>query len=427
MPAPRIRVVMFTPGRFSRDVIWNLGSVLILGVCGFSLNIIIGRYYGAATFGIFSQVLAVYYVLSQLAVGGFVFSALNLVATHQDNRGSVREIITSALILTAGLAFIVCVTAYVLSGWIGRMFDSDAVRRGMLWVIPGVWFFALNKTLLFSASGLRHLRLYAVGNSLRFVLVLVCLVVLTLLRVDGSMLTMCFSAAEIILFPVLAGYLVRRYPPTLKNFRAWAGKHFHFGARTFFSGLLMDINLKVDVVLLGIYFSDKVVGVYNFAAMLAIEGLYQFVVAIQMNMNPLLTRLKLENRTDDLRKYMRKAIVTLCPALAVISCLIGFLYPAITVALTGSGDFAPGRIYFVVLMIGIVIGSSHLPFIFVLNQWGHPGLFTMFLLAIVVTNVILNLLLIPVFGALGSALGTGLSYVMTIVYLELFMMLRSTP
>jgi len=32
-------------------------------------------------------------------------------------------------------------------------------------------------------------------------------------------------------------------------------------------------------------------------------------------------------------------------------------------------------------------------------------------------------LLIPVYGALGSAIGTGLSYVMTIVYLKLFLRL----
>jgi len=67
-------------GRFSRDVIWNFVSVVILGISGFALNIIIGRYYGPEAFGIFSLVLAVYYIFSQLAVGGFVFSSLSLVA-----------------------------------------------------------------------------------------------------------------------------------------------------------------------------------------------------------------------------------------------------------------------------------------------------------------------------------------------------------
>lgn len=412
-------------GRFGRDVIWNLASVGILGLCGFSLNIVIGRYYGAETFGVFSQVLAVYYVLSQLAVGGFVFSTLNLVAAHHDNRDAVREIITSALLLTAVWALSICIAAYFLSGWIGTLFDSTPVRKGILWIIPGVFFFAINKVLLFSANGLRHMRFYAVGNSVRFVLILLCLMLLTFIRVDGSTLALCFSVAEFALLPVLAVYLLRKYPLSFKNLRLWSGNHFIFGIQTFFSGLLMDINLKIDVALLGYFYSDQVVGVYNFAAMLAIEGLYQFVVAIQMNMNPILTRLKLENRTDELKNYVRKAVLILCPSMAALSCLVGFLYPSLTVLLTGTGEFIPGRIYFAVLMIGIVVGSSHLPFIFVLNQWGHPRLFTLFLLAIVATNFLLNVLLIPIYGPLGSALGTGLSYIMTIVYLKIFLGLRS--
>lgn len=415
---------MFTPGRFGRDVAWNLASVCILGICGFSLNIIIGRYYGAATFGVFSQVLAVYYVVSQLAAGGLTFSTLNFVAAHSDDRAAVREIISSAVVLTAGLAFAVCLAAYLLSGWIGSVFDSDAVRRGTLWVIPGVWCFAVNKILLFSANGLRHMRLYAIGNSLRFLLILACLIFLTVMRVDGSLLTVCFSVAECVLLPILAICLFPKYPPTLKNFRLWSGRHLLFGGKTFFSGLLMDINLKVDVVLLGYFFSDAVVGVYNFAAMLAVEGLYQFVVAIQMNMNPLLSRLKLENRTADLGVFVRKSALILCPSMAALACLVSLLFPALSVWLTGTDVFVPGRVYFVVLMLGIVIGSSHLPFIFVLNQWGHPWLFTMFLASIVATNLALNLLLIPMFGALGSALGTGLSYGLTVVYMKLFLGLR---
>lgn len=407
--------------RFNRDVIWNLVSVCLLGICGFSLNIILGRYYGAETFGVFSQVLAVYYVFSQLAVGGFVFSTLHLVAAHSMDRETVRKIITSSLILTAGLALLVCITAGFLSGFIGQLFDSENVRKGLLCTIPGLWCFAINKVLLFALNGLRHMRFYAAGNSLRYILILVSLIIMTVLKVESSLLPLCLSAGEFILLPVLALYVLRLYPPSFTALKSWFYRHLHFGGQAFFSGLLMDINLKVDVVLLGYYFPDKVVGIYNFAAMLAIEGLYQFVVAIQMNMNPILTRLRLENRMEDLQKYVKKATFILCPSLALIACIINVLYPSLTLLLTGNPDFIPGRIYFGVLMAGIVMGSSYLPFLFVLNQWGYPGLFTLFLLAIVATNFILNALLIPVYGALGSAIGTAFSYAATVVYLKLFL------
>jgi O-antigen/teichoic acid export membrane protein len=406
--------------RFSRDVIWNLLSVVILGICGFSLNVIIGRYYGAEAFGIFSQVLAVYYIFSQLSVGGLTFSSLSLVAKHSQDHEAVRRIVSSALILTAGLAGLVCLIVLFMAGWIGGLLESDGVRQGIYWVLPGLWFFAINKILLMSINGLRHMRFYAVCNSLRYILILVSLIGLALMRVDASVLPLCLSLGEMVLLPLMVIYLFRHHPPQFSGLRPWFGQHLHFGGFSFFSGLLMDINLKVDVMMLGYYLSNRIVGVYSFAAMLAIEGLYQFVVVIQMNMNPLLTRLKTENRMEDLRIYTRRAFMILSPAMAFVSCLIGFLYPYLTVWLTGSDEFVPGRIYFVVLMLGIVIGSSHLPFLFLLNQWGHPGWFSLFLLSLVATNLVLNLLLIPLYGALGAAIGTGLSYVLTGVYLKTF-------
>jgi len=408
-------------GRFSRDVIWNFVSVVILGISGFALNIIIGRYYGPEAFGIFSLVLAVYYIFSQLAVGGFVFSSLSLVAQSAGDDRQVRQIISTGLALTAALALVVCVAAALLSARIGHLFHSDAVRRGLLWTIPGLWFFAINKVILFSANGLRHMRFYAVGNSLRFVLIVVSLIVLTLLRVDAALLPMCLSTGEVVLLPVLAIYLFRRYPPTFgAGSGFWFRRHLHFGGRAFFSGLLMDINLKVDVILLGYYLSDRAVGIYNFAAMLAIEGLYQFVVMIQVNMNPLLSRLKPEERLVEVKKYVRRATRILCPALAGASCLIALLYPHLTIWLTGHQEFAAGWIYFAILMTGVVIGSCYLPLLFLLNQWGHPAWFMTFLFTIVATNFILNAVLIPVFGAVGSAIGTAISYVMTIVYIKLY-------
>ena len=298
-PTARIEAMPSTE-TFRRDVLWNLASIAVLGMSGFALNIIIGRYYSIETFGVFSQVLAVYYVLSQLAVGGFVFSSLYMVAEHATDPDKVAQIVPAALILTALQASVVCVSAYGLTDWIGKFFDSPVVARGLLWTLPGLWCFAINKVLLSSINGLSHMRFYALINSLRFLLILTTLLVLTAFSVDETMLPMCLSAGEIILLPILAIYLFRLHPVLLtRDMIPWMRRHMHFGGQAFFSGLLMDINLKVDVVLLGYFFSDQVVGIYSFAAMLAIEGISQIVVAIQININPILTRLKLEGRMQE--------------------------------------------------------------------------------------------------------------------------------
>lgn len=405
--------------RFRRDVLWNLASVATLGASGFALSVVIGRYYGPEVFGVFSQVLTVYYVLSQLAVGGFIFSVLKFAADHADDRGQAGPAIVSAAVLTAGLAAIVGLVAWVSSDWIGAFFDSQDVARGVRWTIPGLGFLALNRVLLFSLNGLRHMRFYAVGNTLRFSLILVTLVGLTALRVEGPVLPACLWAGELLLLPVLVLYLrTQGYLPLSGPLRPWMRRHLHFGLRAFFGGLLLDVNLKVDVALLGFFATDRVVGIYSFAAMIA-EGLYQIVFVVQTNVTPILSRLKLEHRTADVRSLVRRNLLWLPPSLALVTLIVSAVFPWLAERLMGNAEFAGGRIYFAVLMGGFVVASSYLPFAFVLNQWGHPAWFMGYLALLVTGNVALNVLLIPPLGAMGAAVGTAVASALGVVYLKL--------
>jgi Na+-driven multidrug efflux pump len=54
----------------------------------------------------------------------------------------------------------------------------------------------------------------------------------------------------------------------------------------------------------------------------------------------------------------------------------------------------------------------------IFNQVGQPGHQTLFLTMFFLTNIILNLLLIPYFGMVGSAIATALACVLQIVYLK---------
>jgi Na+-driven multidrug efflux pump len=90
------------------------------------------------------------------------------------------------------------------------------------------------------------------------------------------------------------------------------------------------------------------------------------------------------------RRLVRRTALTLCPLLVLVTGAVGLLYPYLTRWLLHNDAYTAGRIYFVVLMVGIVIASSYLPFTYVLNQWGHPGWFVIFLFIVAMTNALLN-------------------------------------
>lgn len=155
--------------RIRRDLSWNIVSLAFLAIAGLALNFVIGRYYDTAVLGIFNQVLALYVICSQLAVGGFCFSALAAMPAHTD-RTERRRILTAALLPTAALALSVGILVAVAATTIARWLDSPAVAIGLWCVAPGLFFFALNKIFLFSLNGAGHLRAFAVGQGGRFFL-----------------------------------------------------------------------------------------------------------------------------------------------------------------------------------------------------------------------------------------------------------------
>ena len=97
--------------KFSNDVLWNVGSLALLGASGVMINSIIGHYQSPESLGVFNQAFAFYIVLSQLAVGGMQFSIVKHLS-HTDDRGAMGIVVSSALAAITVTAFSVAVVFF---------------------------------------------------------------------------------------------------------------------------------------------------------------------------------------------------------------------------------------------------------------------------------------------------------------------------
>jgi len=70
-------------------------------------------------------------------------------------------------------------------------------------------------------------------------------------------------------------------------------------------------------------------------------------------------------------------------------------------------------------MSGILLSFGYLPLQMMLNQVGAPGYQTLFIALIFATNVVLNLVLIPMIGMLGAAIATSVSFSSQVLYLKM--------
>jgi O-antigen/teichoic acid export membrane protein len=409
----------FRMSRLRRDVIWNIASLFVLAICGILTNFAIGKYYGPEALGIFNQVFAVLIICSQLSSCGLYFSCINFIAENQQDAFRYSNILITALALSLIIACFVCLTVLLGRNLIFLYFDSKNVELGTLLILPAVLFSGLNRILLAALNGLRHMRIFALFQSLRYLLIFFSVLILISIGLPSFSLATAFSIAEIILFCLILGYIIRfTWITFCFPSREWFLKHIKFAGKAFPSGFLLDVNMRIDVMILGLLFPDKTVGIYSIAAMLA-EGVAQVPYAILYNVNPLIVKYRLRNEFSKIKDLIRKVNLTTVPILTIISisCVILFRF---TIKVFGMSEFFIGWQYLTILLTGISLSSGFIPFGMILNQFGYPGWQTIYLSSIVLTNLILNSFLIPMYGNIGAASATAISFFLSIFYLKFF-------
>ncbi|BEQ13530.1 lipopolysaccharide biosynthesis protein [Desulfoferula mesophila] len=399
-------------GKFRGDVMWNLLSLGVLGASGISINILISIYYSPAYLGIFNQVYAVYIIASQVAALGVHLSAQRSVAAHGEDRDEWKTAALSAWIVCLCTSLLGCAALYFLIPLVGSILDSPQVVEGLYWVLPGVGFFALNKVLLGILNGRRRMKAYALMNGLRLFLVLMVVLLCAVTGQPGQRLPVSFSLGEFVLLLCLMVLTYKDlWPSTLAQLRVWIGRHIKFGYKAMVAGIIMDINCRVDVLVLGVFVSDREVGLYSFAAMLA-EGFNQILVVLRINYNPLIARLWHEGKLPQLYSLFRagrkKTYLIVAPLAAVL--LVAF--PLATWLVPALSAYQASFPVLALLMAGIMSYAGYLPFSHLLLQSNSPGAQSVMTGVIVSMNFLLNLAMVPLWGKEGAALATAINFVL---------------
>jgi O-antigen/teichoic acid export membrane protein len=409
-----------TAGRFQAALAWNFASLAVLGVAGIALNALIGVLYDESALGIFNQALAAYIFFSQVAVGGLDRSLLKEVAACAHERARVAGTLAAALVPGVLLALAVTLAFWLARGALGRWLDSPGTAEAIGWATPGLFFFALNKLLLATVNGLQRMRAFAVYQALRYVLILAALAGFALLdreRTHAAHLAGVFSFAEALLFLVLVPEVWLQVRGGLE--RGWTAlvrPHLSFGLRSIGSGVLLELNARVDVLMIGWFLSDRDVGIYTFAAMLA-EGLYQLLVVLQNLYNPILARGLAARALDELHATIRRGKLRTYLGMLAVAALAVLLYPLALELLPGKPGFAGSVVPFRWLMLGILLCAGYVPFAQTLLMAGFPGTHTLYMLSSVGLNVIGNALLIPSLGLAGAAIATAASMFLSVFVL----------
>jgi O-antigen/teichoic acid export membrane protein len=401
------------PSKVQIDLAFGYASLAMLAASGVALNVLIGRVYGPPTLGAFNQVLAAFVVFSMLASGGIGHSVLRATAEHASDPERLPAVVLGALVPSVLSSAIASAIFHASADAIASLLESPAAAPGIRAASVGLFFFGVNKILLSTVNGLGRMRAYALFQSLRYALILAALALAVGLRAPGELLPGIFTFAETLLF---AGALIEVSRSVAwwrgREFGAWARDHVRFGLRGGASGILVELNSRVDVLMIGYFLSDAHAGVYSFAAFFA-EGFFQILVVVQNTYHPVLAQHLASPDRSELERIVRRVKLRTYAAVVPAAGLSALAFP-VFIAFAGQPDLGGSHAVYGILVAGTALAAGYLPFQNTLAMANLPGWQTIFMAIVVLANATGNAVLIPRLGIDGAAFATSLSVVLSI-------------
>jgi O-antigen/teichoic acid export membrane protein len=411
------KINKITDSKFSLDLLWNMASFGLVAIIGILLNIIILKVYDTRVLGVFNQVFAIYLLLSQLAVGGVHLGVQRFVPANIKSDAQTKNIVLAALIVCTIISIVVIFIGFLLKDFPATILNSKAVGVGYVVILPGLLFFSWNKVLLSYHNGCRRMKAFAVFNFLRYAGILVGLLLFVIYKFDVNYLPVILSLAEACLFLVVFFYSLSflRGAIHFKRLLVWVKIQYHFGNKALLGNFLLDVNTKVDVFILGIFLTDSHVGIYSFASTFA-EGFMQLPVLLRNNINPILAKLSVKKNLKLTEKIINDSKTKFLKMIGSIGIIAIVLFPLVFVVFAIKEHRFDTWLIFSILVLFVSMSSGYQPFLMLFNQFGHPWQQTKFIFILFLSNVLLVLMLVPIIGIYGAALGTGLSFIVQVFY-----------
>jgi O-antigen/teichoic acid export membrane protein len=182
------------------------------------------------------------------------------------------------------------------------------------------------------------------------------------------------------------------------------------------TGVLSEMNTRIDVLMLGLVYTDAMVGVYSFAAILA-EGFFQLSVAVRNNADPRLGQYFAHGQRAEITAFARQIRRYFFPVMFGIGILAVVVYPLVLTVISSPEHLTTSWLVFGILITGYVLTSGYTPFNGLLLIGNLPGWQTGLMLLTTITSISLNALLIPLLGLYGAALATAMTFIVSTIAL----------
>jgi O-antigen/teichoic acid export membrane protein/Mrp family chromosome partitioning ATPase len=411
------------------------GSLNLLGaICNqaalLGITLLIARRLGRVDVGVYAQAYAFLSLLGTLALTGFTTGLTRFVAVHLAERdpGAVRGTVRFGLTVSTMTAASLGAALFVAMPWLVQVvFHEPRLATPLRLVALTLPTTAFTNAALAATQGYRTMKPFALIGLIFEPVARLGLVALLLLAGGGLPGVMVALLASNLSAAVLAALALRRVmgPPTAPAIYR-PRELLAFSTMSWLASLASNGLLWADVLLLGMLGNSGQVGVYNVAVRLV--QLATFVmVPINAAFAPRIADLYHRGRMDSLRRTYGLAGSWII-RLSLPAFILLLVFPRDLLAFFGPG-FVIGASVTMILAVGRFVDAATGPCGMVLNMSGRPRLNLLNNGVGLALNIVLNLLLIPRYGIVGSAVAWAVSLCLINIarVLQVWLELRMLP
>lgn len=404
--------------KFTYDVGWVFLSQIIALATGFLLSVILGRFLGAAPFGLYSMTFTIYTIASLVGGIGIPFAIVKYVAEFKENEEKLNIFVSCGIVNSVFFGLFTGLILFVFSGMLANIFNMPELTDLIKIIAFSLAFLVVNNTLLGLLNGLREMKTYSFCVVIRYVLLLGFTILLISIGsgIEGAVLALLLSEVGALLLLMFISrnffsFVVQDYVKTTKEV-------VKFGSQLFLASAAYMVNTHVDLLLVGYFLMDKDVGIYAIAIALS-RGFLVIPRAMSTVTYPAISEYNSKGAHESIKNLINKSMKYSLIVLSILGILIVFFSEDIILLLL-KPEFLPAVTPIAILILGMIFFGSIASIGSAFSAVGRPDISFKTNTFIAVVNLSLDIVLIPILGITGAAIGTATSFsAMTILHIYL--------
>lgn len=376
---------------------------------------IITKLLGAADYGIWTQLRVTINLLTPFILLDLPGSIVRFLAAEKDKK-EIQEGIYSVLALVASVAAVIALCFVIFSGFFAKFFQCDPI---LVKIFAFVMLFECLNNVLFSAlEAFQEMKKYTIFVISQLIGEL--LLILGFIYYGYGLLGVIISLLIIRLstFSILSVFIVRRVGIKVPNFSP-IKKYFHFSLPNLISSMSYWVVAASDRYLIGFFLGVLFVGFY--APAYAIGSLLTFFITPpSFILSIMLPKSFDENKMDEVKnllKYSLKYFLAITiPSVFGLSILSKQLLTILSTSeIAIQAYFITPFIALSILFYGTACFMSH-----ILTLAKKTKIIGSIWVAAALVNLVLNILLIPIFGIIAGAVTTLTAYFLVFLLVRYF-------